>query len=52
LILGVKEVPIDELIPKKAYMFFSHTHKGQSYNMPMLKAILDKVIPSTLFLYF
>jgi hypothetical protein len=27
-------------------MFFSHTHKGQSYNMPMLKDILDKVNPN------
>ncbi len=32
-----------DLLPGKTYMFFSHTHKGQSYNMPMLKNILDKV---------
>jgi alpha-aminoadipic semialdehyde synthase len=25
-------------------MFFSHTHKGQPYNMPMLQNILDKKI--------
>jgi alpha-aminoadipic semialdehyde synthase len=25
-------------------MFFSHTHKGQPYNMEMLKNILDKKI--------
>lgn len=24
-------------------MFFSHTHKAQKHNMPMLKAVLDKV---------
>lgn len=43
VILGVKEVPMKDLLPGKTYMFFSHTHKGQSYNMPMLKDILDKV---------
>lgn len=31
-------------MPDKTYMFFSHTHKGQSYNMPMLQNILDKNI--------
>jgi len=45
LILGVKEVPIAKLIPNKSYLFFSHTHKGQHYNMPMLDAILQKVSP-------
>ncbi|OZJ02634.1 hypothetical protein BZG36_04160 [Bifiguratus adelaidae] len=44
LILGVKEVPIPDLIPNKNYLFFSHTHKGQLYNMPMLQSILDKNI--------
>jgi len=41
LILGVKEVPLDDLIEKKAFCFFSHTIKGQSYNMPLLRKILD-----------
>ncbi len=44
IIFGVKEVKIDELLANKAYCFFSHTIKGQSYNMPMLKNILDKNI--------
>ncbi len=26
----------------KTYVFFSHVVKGQSYNMPMLKALMDK----------
>ncbi|KAJ2083695.1 hypothetical protein H4R24_000653 [Coemansia sp. RSA 988] len=43
-ILGIKEVPIDKLIPDKTYLLFSHTHKGQSYNMPSLQAFLDKNI--------
>ncbi|ORY48201.1 hypothetical protein BCR33DRAFT_757622 [Rhizoclosmatium globosum] len=44
IIVGVKEVPINDLIPDKTYLFFSHTYKGQKYNMPMLKAIMDKKI--------
>ncbi|MCK5907145.1 MAG: alanine dehydrogenase, partial [Flavobacteriales bacterium] len=41
-LVGVKEVPIDSLIPNKKYVFFSHTYKEQDYNRPLLKAILDK----------
>lgn len=44
IIVGVKEVPVDDLIASKTYMYFSHTHKGQSYNMGMLQAVLDKKI--------
>jgi hypothetical protein len=46
LILGVKEVPGDQLLADKTYMFFSHTIKAQPYNMPMLDIILNKVRPS------
>ncbi|KAJ1950495.1 hypothetical protein FBU59_000650 [Linderina macrospora] len=42
IILGIKEVPIDKLIDDKTYLVFSHTHKGQSYNLPSLQAFLDK----------
>jgi alpha-aminoadipic semialdehyde synthase len=41
LILGIKEVKIVDLIPEKTYIYFSHTIKGQSYNMPMLQRLLD-----------
>lgn len=44
VLLGVKEVPIDQLIPNKTYFFFSHTIKEQSYNRDLLKAIVDKNI--------
>ena len=27
---------------EKTYIFFSHVIKGQEYNMPMLKAMMDK----------
>ncbi len=42
--LGVKEVPVDALLPNKKYFFFSHTIKKQSYNRKLLQAILDKNI--------
>jgi len=44
VLLGVKEVPIDALVPNKKYFFFSHTIKKQAYNRNLLKAILDKNI--------
>ena len=44
VLFGVKEVPIDALIPNKKYFFFSHTIKKQSYNRDLLKAILHKNI--------
>ncbi|KAL9643444.1 hypothetical protein ABK040_010059 [Willaertia magna] len=43
-ILAVKEVPAHLLLPNKTYMFFSHTIKGQWYNMNMLDTILEKKI--------
>jgi alanine dehydrogenase len=44
VLFGVKEVPINALIPNKKYFFFSHTIKKQPYNRKLLKAILDKKI--------
>jgi len=44
VIVGIKEVPMEQLLPSKTYMFFSHTHKAQAYNMPMLQDILKKNI--------
>lgn len=44
IIFGVKEIPVDDLPANKACVFFSHTIKGQAYNMPMLQSILDKNI--------
>ena len=41
---GVKEIPIDYLLPNKKYFFFSHTIKKQIHNRKLLKAILDKNI--------
>ena len=44
VLLGVKEVPIDELIPDKTYFFFSHTIKKQPYNRKLLQEILKRNI--------
>jgi len=44
ILLGIKEIPGDELIPKKTYLFFSHTKKQQSRNQKLLQTILDKQI--------
>lgn len=40
VLFGVKEVPVENLIPNKAYFFFSHTIKRQPYNRKLLQAIL------------
>ncbi|MEL6250493.1 MAG: hypothetical protein AAFR87_00675 [Bacteroidota bacterium] len=41
-IFGLKEIEIDQLLEEKTYFIFSHTHKGQIKNRPMLQALVDK----------
>lgn len=41
LVFAIKEIPLDFFSPDKTYVFFSHTIKGQSYNMPMLKRMME-----------
>ncbi|HEU4521571.1 MAG TPA: bifunctional lysine ketoglutarate reductase /saccharopine dehydrogenase family protein [Thermoanaerobaculia bacterium] len=41
VILGVKEVPLEKLRHRKTYMFFPHVTKGQAYNMPMLRRLIE-----------
>lgn len=40
LLLGIKEVPISQLIPEKRYMFFSHTKKKQAYNRALMQQLV------------
>ncbi|KAL2481908.1 lysine-ketoglutarate reductase/saccharopine dehydrogenase bifunctional enzyme [Abeliophyllum distichum] len=40
LILGIKQPKLDMILPDRAYAFFSHTHKAQKENMPLLDKIL------------
>ncbi len=44
ILLGIKEVPVKQLIPNKTYLFFSHTRKLQPYNQQLLQAILKNNI--------
>lgn len=42
VIFGIKEIPQEYFQEGKTYLFFSHTIKGQSHNMPMLKCMMEK----------
>lgn len=44
ILMGIKEVPIHELIRDKTYIFFSHTIKKQPHNRKLLQTILEKNI--------
>jgi len=41
VIFGVKEIPVEKILEKKTYVFFSHTIKGQEGNMDLLRKIMD-----------
>lgn len=44
ILLGIKEVPYEDLIPGKTYLFFSHTRKKQPYNQKLMQRIVEKNI--------
>ena len=44
VLMGVKEVPVDKLIPNKKYFFFSHTIKKQPHNKKLMKGLIEKKI--------
>jgi alanine dehydrogenase len=41
VVLAVKEIPCSELRANGAYVFFSHTIKGQPQNMPLLRRLSE-----------
>ena len=41
IVIGVKEMPIGYFKKDRTYIFFSHTIKGQTYNMPLLQDLMD-----------
>ncbi len=41
IVFAVKEIPPALLRAGGAYMFFAHVIKGQAYNMPMLRRMLE-----------
>jgi saccharopine dehydrogenase (NAD+, L-lysine forming) len=42
VVMGIKEPPIDAVGEGQTFLVFSHTIKGQDYNMPLLKRFLDQ----------
>jgi alpha-aminoadipic semialdehyde synthase len=44
VIMAVKEVPVNSLLPGKTYLCFAHVIKGQPENMPLLRAFLEQKI--------
>lgn len=44
VLMGVKEVPLQDLIPEKIYFFFSHTIKKQLHNRKLLQEVVRKRI--------
>ena len=44
ILMGIKEVPVDHLLPNKTYFFFSHTKKKQPYNKGLMQALIEKRI--------
>lgn len=44
VLMGIKEVPVNMLLPGKTYFFFSHTKKLQPYNRELLKKIIQNKI--------
>ena len=44
ILLGIKEVPVSQLVKSKTYLFFSHTKKQQIWNQDLMHAMVDKKI--------
>ncbi|HTF81519.1 MAG TPA: NAD(P)-dependent oxidoreductase [Cytophagales bacterium] len=44
ILLGIKEVPVKNLIEGKTYLFFSHTLKMQPHNQRLLQEVLKRKI--------
>ncbi|MBK5278820.1 MAG: alanine dehydrogenase [Bacteroidia bacterium] len=44
ILMGIKEVPVANLVAGKTYLFFSHTMKKQSYNRKLLQEALKKKV--------
>jgi hypothetical protein len=44
VLMGIKEVPVETIIPGKTYFIFSHTKKKQPYNQKMMHAFIEKKV--------
>lgn len=41
-VVGIKEPPVDSIRDAQVHLAFAHVIKGQSYNMPLLQAFIDR----------
>lgn len=41
LVLGIKQVPLEQVMSDKTYCFFAHVIKAQEENMPLLDVLLE-----------
>lgn len=44
MLMGIKEVPVDRLLPEKTYFIFSHTRKKQPHNRKLMQTFIEKKI--------
>ena len=44
VLMGIKEVPKNLLLPGKTYLFFSHTKKAQAHNRALFKKMMEQKI--------
>jgi alpha-aminoadipic semialdehyde synthase len=44
LILAIKQPKLEIILPDRAYAFFSHTHKAQKENMPLLDKVVSPIL--------
>ena len=44
ILFGIKEVPLDQLLANKTYLFFSHTKKAQEHNQKLMHALVKNNI--------
>jgi alanine dehydrogenase len=44
ILIGIKEIPVEQLIANKTYLFFSHTKKKQTHNQKLLQSVIKRKI--------
>ena len=44
ILFGIKEVPKEQLVPGKTYLFFSHTKKQQAWNQALFREVIKRKI--------
>lgn len=44
VIMGIKEMPVAQMMPGKKHLFFSHTIKKQPHNKALMRSLIEKKI--------